>query len=222
MINLNKVTLLEVNCVNPELGVKSLLYSMKEIEFARSIIFSHYKPNNLPNNIEYIEIPKLTHDGFSKFCIEKLTDYVDTDYALSINDDGFVINPHLWTDDFLNYDYIGAPWAPNSEWCPKNRVGNGGFCLKSKKFMDLCSNIEYKGGHDDVIVTNQYYDYFMKFSIKYAPVEVAMKFSLEMKIPECEYNLNNCFGFHGKGIAWHHLGEHEQFIQKNKLLNEII
>ena len=24
--------------------------------------------------------------------------------------DGHIVNPHLWTNEFLKYDYIGAPW----------------------------------------------------------------------------------------------------------------
>jgi hypothetical protein len=221
MIYLNNVTLLEINCVDAELGVKSLLYSSKSIKFNKIKLFSHYKPDNLTDDIEFIQIPKLTHDGFSKFSIEELTHYVDTEYILSINDDGFVINPQLWQEEFLNFDYIGAPWSPNATWCPKNRVGNGGFVLKSKKFLEFSSRIKYDGGHDDVIVTNHYYDYFIDNGCKYAPVEVAMKFSLESKIPECEYNLDNVFGFHGKGDGWVFMGEGQQFKEKINLLNSI-
>lgn len=221
MIKLDRVTLIDINSVDPEISVKSLLYSIKDIEFSRVILFSHRKPHNLQKPIEYIEINKINSlEDYSRFCIEELTKYIDTDFVINCQNDGFIINPHLWTDEFLEYDYIGAPWAPNTEWAKVNRVGNGGFCLKSKKFLDLCSNIEYRGGHDDVVVTNEYYNYFTKFGIKYAPVEVAMKFSLEMKIPECEYNLNNCFGFHGKGISWHHLGEGEMFKEKLNLIRK--
>ena len=51
-----------------------------------------------------------------------------------------------------------------------------------------------------------------------------MKFSLESKIPECEYNLNNCFGFHGRGYPKNvcdHDGEYMQFQDKQKLLETI-
>lgn len=71
-----------------------------------------------------------------------MTDYVDTDYCLIIHDDGFIVNPHLWTDDFLKYDYIGAPWYLGINrgltWLQDrhNLVGNGGFCIRSKKLMN--------------------------------------------------------------------------------------
>jgi hypothetical protein len=40
-------------------------------------------------------------------------------------------------------------------------------------------------------------DYFLKNGCKYAPVELAAKFSLEYPIKEVEYDIDNCFGFHG-------------------------
>ena len=218
MLSLSNVTSININCVDPEDGVRALLHSQKEIQFNKSILFSHMRPYNLTDDIEFVEIPKLSHDGFSKFCIEQLNDYINTDYVLSINTDGFVINPHLWTDEFLEYDYIGAPWAPNMEWCKRNRVGNGGFCLKSKKFLELSSRLTYVSGHDDVYVTNTKYDYFIENGVKYAPVQVAMKFSLESKIPECEYNLNNSFGFHGKGDSWVFQNEGQQFKDRISIL----
>ena len=84
------------------------------------------------------------------------------------------------------------------EWCSRNRVGNGGFVLKSKKFLNLEQTIPYTDAHNDVLVTNTYYDYFKYNGCKYAPVDLAVKFSLEHAVPECKYDLNNTFGFHGK------------------------
>jgi hypothetical protein len=168
-------------------------------------------------NIEYIKTPELSHSGYSWFNIEELYKYTTHDYTICINDDGFIINPELWDDNFLNYDLIGAPWHPDSEWLydlgrPGNRVGNGGFYLRSRKFINLASNIRYTGGHDDAILSNDYYDYFIQNGCKYAPVEVAMKFSLEYVIPECEHNLDKTFGFHGK---------HDLTHEKLKLLKNI-
>lgn len=198
MKNLSNIDLISVNCVNPERSVKALLYSSKDIEFGSLKLFAHYRPENLPDNITFIEIEKQTHETMNWFHLNKLPNYIDNDYMLSIHDDGFIINPHLWDDTFLEYDYIGAPWPTGYEWCSRNRVGNGGFVLKSKKFLNLELTIPFTTQNNDVAVTNTYYDYFTHYGCKYAPVEVAARFSLEHAIPECEYNLNNTFGFHGK------------------------
>jgi hypothetical protein len=51
-----------------------------------------------------------------------------------------------------------------------------------------------------------------------------MKFSLESKIPECDFNLDNCFGFHGRGDprnSCDHDGFYQQFQDKIKLLETL-
>jgi hypothetical protein len=216
---LDNITLIAGNWVNPESAVKALKYSMRDISFNKVIIFTDREPNNLIPEINFIQTEKLNHMSSSKFGLHELPKYIETDFCLSIHDDGFIINPHLWTDEFLQYDYVGAPWRFGHEF----RVGNGGFCLRSKKFLDLCKTVPYQPGiHDDWHTCVTHRDIFLKEGCKYAPVEIAMLFSLESKIPECEYNLNNCFGFHGKGIVHEvHQGEGQQFQEKINLLNLI-
>lgn len=219
-IDLPNVTISCVNCVEPHLGVKALRYSMQKINFYEAILFSDTKPTNLTPDIKFVKIKKLDHDYSSLFTLKGLFYAVKTDYSLSIHDDGFIINPHLWDPDFLNYDYIGAPWPD----IYTHRVGNGGFCLKSKKLIELCQQIPWHpGDHDDNLVCLRYRDFLEKNGCKFAPLEVAYKFSLESKIPECKYDLNNCFGFHGKGIVESVFqGEGQQFKDKIKLLDTIV
>lgn len=217
--NFDNTTIICANWVNPNMGVKALKYSMKDINFKHAIIFSHEKPTNLTSDIEFIQTEKLSHELSSQFGLHKLPDYIETDYCLSIHDDGFIINPHLWEDEFFEYDYIGAPWVPG----PWPRVGNAGFCLRSKKFLKLTKDIPWHlGAHDDGLMCQIHRAHFIGNGCLYASVEVAMKFSLESKIPECEYNLNNCFGFHGKGIVPEvHFNEGQQFKDRIKLLDTI-
>lgn len=197
MINLPNVTLFQLNCVDPDIGVKSMHYSSKGINFGKKILLSHERPHNLTDDITFYQIPKLDYSNANRFRFDELYKYIETDYYLSIQTDGFVINPHMWTDEFLEYDYIGAPW-PSLPWNRLNRVGNGGFRLESKKLLHLCANIMWDGQHDDVLITNTYKDYFESRGCKFPSIELAARFSLEHKISEAEYNLNNCFGFHGK------------------------
>lgn len=220
-INLKNVTLLSFNCVDPIKSVKALIYSSRHIDFAKKILVSHIKPEDTPNDIEFVKTDATTHKLACEWTYTKLPSLIDTEYYLSVHDDGFIINPHLWDDAWFEYDYIGAPWKNYGQL---NRVGNGGFVFKSNKFIQLTKNIKYLGKHDDGELTNDYYEYFTSHGCKYAPVEVAMKFSLESKIPECEYNLDNCFGFHGKGrpdLVSVHDGYYQQFQKKCKLLDTV-
>lgn len=219
-LQLKNITILSYNCVNPIQSIKALLYSSKEIDFAEMVLVSNQKPDRLPSNIKFVKTELKSYLDGSRFTYIELPDIIKTDYYLGIHDDGFVINPHLWSEQFLEYDYIGAPWKWEGR---RNRVGNGGFVLKSNKFIQLTRNLKFMNQCDDGELTNTYYDYFIEHGCRYAPVEVAMKFSLESNIPECELNLNNCFGFHGKGKPedLHTDGFYHQFQEKNRLLDTI-
>jgi hypothetical protein len=220
-LDLNNVTLLSFNCVDPVRSVKALLYSSKHINFAKMILVSDAKPNRLPADIEFVQTDATTHAKACAWTYTHLPYLVDTDYCLFIHDDGFVINPHLWNSEWLQYDYIGAPWKNFGQI---NRVGNGGFCLRSRKFFELMKKIQYRGTHCDTELSNDYYNYFVANGCRYAPVEVAMKFSLESRIPESDYNLDNCFGFHGRGkpeTTSVHDGYYQQFQEKCKLLDGV-
>lgn len=220
-LQLPKITIICIDGVNPNVGIKALAYSCQEITFHKNIILSHIRPNYIPNYIEFIEIPKLTHTSYSPFILHNLYKYFDTEFCLLIHDDGFIINPDLWTDEFLQYDYIGAPWRSHY---PEARVGNGGFSLRSKKLVNLCRGIRCEGEHEDSLICVYNKVMLQQHNCKFAPLDLAMKFSLESKIPECKnYSLDTCFGFHGKGEAIEVFEDGgQQFKDKLKLLNDVV
>jgi hypothetical protein len=211
MLDLKNVEILIASCFNAEAGVRALRYSTREIQFGKVSILSPYKPKNLIEGINYIEIEPQTSDTMNTFAIKVMPTHYTHDYVLSIHDDGFVINPQNWLDEFLSYDFIGAPWPP-LPWNTTNRVGNMGFFLKSKKFYEAELKIPYICGPNDWLVTNFYYNQFTAEGCKYAPIEVAAKFSRELPIPEYPHDLSKTFGFHGKHT--------EEAKEKCKLLDQ--
>lgn len=220
MKELNNITIVCFSGTSSEQAVRSIKYSTRNILFNKKIVFSHTEPKNLSDNIQFEYIEQLTHHTYSKFILHELYKYIDTDFCLLTHDDGFIINPHLWDDNFLVYDYIGAPWRAHY---PHARVGNGGFSLRSKKFLQLCRHMPWDGGHEDAECCIFKRDFFITHGCKYAPLDIAMRFSLESKIPECkEYSLDTCFGFHGKGlVADVFENQGQQFQDKIKLLDTI-
>ena len=152
------------------------------------------------------DIKLLTHItnliDYNKFFIEELNNYISTDFVLTVQSDGFIINPNLWNNDFLNYDYIGAAWP----W--HGVCGNGGFSLRSKKFLQTSSKLKYVKDHheyeccpeDNFLCLDTYNRQFMiDNDIKFADIETALKFSFEHPIFGYQNNsIKNSFGFHGK------------------------
>lgn len=201
MITLDNVTLVNVNCLNSEQSVDVLNICCKEITFKKVILFSDNKPNNITDNISYIPVNNINHiSKYNEFILRKLVEYIDTEFCLITQNDGFIINPHLWRNEFLNYDYIGAPWSQYGMkvWKRTNRIGNGGFSLRSKKLMNFIKNFKYINFNEpEDVITSVVIE---KHKFKYPSVELACKFSLECPIEDYPFNLNQCFGFHGTQI----------------------
>ena len=107
-------------------------FMQKFIDFGEIKIIGNFKFE--APGVKFISHDTMTHKEYSKFCLYQLHNYIDTDYCLIFQDDGFPLNPHLWNNHFFNYDYIGTPW-PGRLFidAESNPVGGGGFSLRSKK-----------------------------------------------------------------------------------------
>jgi hypothetical protein len=120
---------------------------------------------------------------------------IDTEHALYVQWDGMATRPDLWDDEFLKYDYIGAPWP----WQEEGRnVGNGGFSLRSRKLLRICgfdSAIQLTKqepvAEDNIIGQHNRAYLEFKYGIKFAPTDVAKRFSFELG------DYRESFGFHG-------------------------
>ena len=124
--------------------------------------------------------------------IKELYKYVSTSHALCTQWDAFVLRHEAWDESWLNYDYIGAPWWFNDE---KN-VGNGGFSLRSKKFLKECSLLNIRNYHpEDVILCRTYRSLLLDAGITFAPDVVGEKFSLEGNATH-DPKWTDQFGFH--------------------------
>jgi hypothetical protein len=209
MLNLENVTLVSVTSVNLEKTILALKYSMKGIKFNEVLLLTD--KDVFPNDIKTIKIDKLDYIAYSKFIVYELHKYINTDFALIIQNDGFVINPDKWDDKFLEYDYIGAPFPipPSHDNISYRdpfgnliRVGNGGFSLRSKKILSLPTklNLEWKpyfGYYNEdgfFAVHNKHI--FEDNGCKFSPVDLAARFSIEKETPETVGVTS--FGFHGK------------------------
>lgn len=208
MISLPDVTLVVVTSVKIEQNVKALIKSMEGIEYGAIKFISNIKPD-LPNSVEYISCDPLTYDGFSEYTFLKLWKHIDTSHCLLVHHDGFVVRSDLWTDEFLTTDYLGAPW-PFSETSYLTDegdhvdVGNGGLCLRSRKFLELPTKLglsltQRQGFYnDDGNFCVYYRKTFLDNGIVYGSKELASKFSTETWIPGLS---QPSFGFHGFSYA---------------------
>ena len=213
MINLDNITLVAVTSVNIDAHIKALEYSCRGIKFGAVKLLSDIKPDNLPSYINHEYIDNLSHPiGFNLggdknqwnyFMVYKLGTYIQTDYAIIIHHDGFVVNPESWSDKFLEYDYIGSPWfLPSDNFSYRDingeiiRVGNS-VGLRSKRLMCLPSkiNMEWKPFHDywneDGFISVNNRHIFIEHGMKFPDLEIGKSFSHGCMIPEIIKDVKN-------------------------------
>lgn len=155
--------------------------------------------------VKYIHTDPISYYDYNKWCLHNMSDYVTTDYALSFQDDGWPLNPELWSDEFLEYDYVGAPIGKDQNnilFHPEDRIGGGGFTLRSKKLMEFTKTIPYpdkygKCNNEDTIIAMEYRKDIMELGMRICPHHISRKFVVQMPVDD-EHNLYTSFGFHGR------------------------
>jgi hypothetical protein len=203
--------------ITQDLYRKILEYMVLKVDFCAIKFLAREDPR--VDGISFIQIPRMSRTGYSAFCLRNLSQYVDTDFCLVFQSDGFVLNPEFWSDDFFAYDYIGAPWPSYLEFGPAvgQQVGNGGFSLRSKRLLEATRSIEYsetryrpsapgaaeitlsRDGelpHEDLIICKYERALIEAAGLKIAPLDVARRFSHEFPL-DAGHTLKNTFGFHG-------------------------
>lgn len=184
-MNSKSVTLMVIE------GKKEKHESTKLVFDKMSEIMEWHKNIYLKMDTTYAEAMKFELGGHLDFLPD------GSSHALVCTWDGFILNPHLWTDEWLEYDMVGSPW-PKS-WHTGNQVGNTGFCLLSRKFMEMAGKYKHlhNGCGGDVFLCQRMYSRFTEEGIRYAPVELAARFGWEMDIEGDLAGPDKSFGFHG-------------------------
>ena len=162
----------------------------------------------------------MSYEGYSEFTIYCLHQYIQTPYCLIVQHDGWAFSGENWNDDWLNYDYVGAPshaaLLPNGEyhvgygWTDKagaKVVQNGGFSLRSKTFLETPSVYgitRWKVPEPTLLNEDVQLCCFMRPSledagVKFCPDDKARYFSFEHLGPPHEgMDLRKVFGHHSR------------------------
>ena len=223
------VDLICVDCKNMLPAITALCVANKNsgvvfdnIKLLTSIkIPQKYHQTLYENKIEVVYINKIKNrNDYNKFIIYDLYKYVDSERVMIIQWGGFPINSKHWSEEFLNYDYIGAPWFFES-LIYKHKVGNGGFSIRSKRLCEFTAKNERFVRK--ISRSNNLLEYGYNFNAEdnliciinkvlletsgfcFAPFEIAKKFSAETE----PYSKDH-YGFHG----FHHYKSLPEHIQK--------
>ena len=169
--NLSKVTLICADTTpKVEWSLRAVEKTLEQCDFAAVKLLTNR------TDLKYaVKIPEIKGlDGYSKFCIKDMARYVETPFALIVQYDGYCLNGAAWTEEFEGWDYIGAPTDPSG------KMQNGGYSWRSKRLLDFMAQSNWADVHpEDFQICLGHRAEIESSGMKFAPVEVARKFSME-------------------------------------------
>jgi ADP-heptose:LPS heptosyltransferase len=190
MNEISQITMISVDCVNQGGAIAALKKSQQQIKPARTILLTDREMK--VDGIEVIKIDSIkSKREYSRFIIKELYKYFTTSHVLLVQADGYIISGDQWTDEFLEWDYIGSPWNFDAE----RLVGNGGMSARSHKLCKILGEddfIDVVHPEDQSICVIYKFYLEEKYGIKFSPVELAEKFGFELREP-----IDFTLGFHG-------------------------
>ena len=211
MLDLSAITLLCVETRDPALAHFAIQKCSQQARFGKMVLITDLakltdRPDDQAGNqtedqeknskvarlqsIEYIQAPLIkTTKDYSDLLLTGLRQYVAGTHVLIIQWDSFILHPELWTDEFLQYDYIGAVWPHH----PDTPVGNGGFSLRSVRLLEALESptISKRHPEDFCICVDSKTTLENQLGIRFAPLQVAEQFAVERS------DWHPSFGFHG-------------------------
>ena len=144
-------------------------------------------------------------EAYSNFMVKDLWHHVkdmEGTHILTFHPDGYVQCPSAWDDEWLNTDFLGATW-----WYKDGmNSGNGGFSLRSKKLIEILSQLDLTGldvHPEDNFICRQLRPWLEKeYGIKFGTEEQCNRFSIEAyNVPPPDNRYSGQFGFHGYHVS---------------------
>ena len=159
-----------------------VFHGNKNKEYTENICKKVFAPNKV--SLINLNVDNLTISDYNKLLYTKnFYSNIPTETFLIFQTDSIICSKHKdLINNFLNYDYVGAPWIHNQE------VGNGGLSLRKKsKMLEILNNCI----HDENINEDLFFSKSCNnITINKPQFEESKLFSIETV-----YN-NKSFGIH--------------------------
>jgi hypothetical protein len=165
-------------------------------DFLVDLIETNFKEHKHRITIHQLNIENFVGGEYTKFMIEPfIYELIPTETFITFQLDTLISAKYKdYIYDFLEYDYVGAPWRPGVLVYDYEKmdvlVGNGGLSLRKKTAMlniikNDVTNTRYENNINE--------DIFFSKNIKNKPsVETAKLFSVETFFSEKSFGIHNC------------------------------
>ncbi len=184
-LQLPDVTLIAIDHSAHALTRRSLEKCLAVADFADVVVCSD---QNLLPGARWVKTTADSTMAANVLLWSELPRHIKSRHYLYAQWDSWIINPAAWSDSFLDYDYIGAPWLR----LPPYNVGNGGFSLRGRDMTDYVRGKLPFYSPEDYGLCVYYRPILEDRGFCWPKVELAERFSAEMWWPNYLP-----FGFHG-------------------------
>jgi hypothetical protein len=229
-LDLSNIALCCIDDVDTDRAIK-VLNHCSNLCFFESINLFTSKKVSLPFGVSVHQTQPLESvedvDNFIAQSLFKFIEHSKCSHVLLVQHDGFILNPHAWTNEFLCYDVIGAPAEeagapPTTEGVV--RFFNSGFALFSKKLLQAFSEIveseniksvsPLDGTTSGLVQPNgiNFREKFTELGFHYPSGELASQFSVEYS------EHKGSFGYHSR--AFQHLNQFKLGQSFDRFLDE--
>jgi hypothetical protein len=179
-LNLADVTLVMIDVQCHDLARLALHDSMRDIDFGEVVVFCN--ADLAVPGTRWVPVPRWPSIAeCCKFLWYELPNHISTRWMLLIHWDGWIVDPSCWREDFLQYDYIGAPWCHDTF-----NVGNGNALRSLRLMRFLQQNAELfplTTYQEDDLVSRVYRTRLETSGFQWAPESLASQFSFECSRP---------------------------------------
>jgi hypothetical protein len=152
-----RITIVSVSGIADRIphAINALILSARQLPGARCLLASPIAPEGMPSYIRHVAIGQLGYIEYSLFVLYCLRAFVETDFALIVQDDGWILNGENWRSEYFDFDVIGAPihlarvhtakgaqymrrftWVHAPASNKTDVILNGGFSLRSRRILE--------------------------------------------------------------------------------------
>lgn len=129
-LQLPTVTLMCIDCIGVDRAIKVLEHCKSLCDFGAVKLLTSL-PTDYTHAVKIMPLNSLI--AYSVFMLTRVHEYIDTTNVLIVQRDGWILNPGSFDPAWLELDYIGPIFIQY------DKVGSGGFSLRSKKIMQQVS-----------------------------------------------------------------------------------
>lgn len=217
MLKLPDVTLVMIETREHDLAQLAIEDCERHVKFGEVIVFTDRSSQFMRADRRIVVVPDWPNKlGWSRCSWRDVAMEVRTSHALGIQWDSWVVDPSMWRNEYLNYDYIGAPW-----WYKDGlNVGNGGFSLRSTKLMRFVrknrATFPCDTHLDDDLYCRKYRPSLEAAGFVWADEPLAYQFAFECVRPD---PTARHFGFHAAfNFDYGCGGDEEKILQRARIM----